>query len=154
MVVTLDNIVKLTVMLLSVVLGSSMVTVMVLHFHAWRRRESHDKGLRPLHVALVTFSYAIYVFGIGLGAYERLFGIDELLTYETRQYGYVVAMVAGFIALWIVGHLQYRYTDTGQVEDMENGKSTVRRHGSDRHSSTRDDDRVSTDERNRHSRNG
>jgi hypothetical protein len=99
------DVVRFAVIALAVITCAAMLTVLALHFRAWRAVRS-EHGLLPLHVALISLSYAAFCALLALGVIDNL---GRPLNWRTPGFG--VALVAGLASLWVVGRLQRRRID-------------------------------------------
>jgi hypothetical protein len=90
---------------LGFVLGAMNVSVIVLHFRAWRAVKDRDRtaGLLPLHVFTIAASYGILAYTVTAGVVST-YGDPPSI----RLFLYLLAFVLGIVALAIVATRQRR----------------------------------------------
>lgn len=97
------DIIRFLVVVAGALTGGATVTVITLHYRAWKRAPKGAAGLVPAHVFLIATGHLCYNIGLSVAV---IMNLDEPLTVLP------VLLFAGsaltLVALWIIGRFQRR----------------------------------------------
>lgn len=93
---------RIAIIALGCILGAMNVSVIVLHFRAWKRLKA-DAGLLPLHVFTIASSYGLLAYTVVAGVWATL-GTPG----TPRLFLYLLAFVLGIVALCVMATRQRR----------------------------------------------
>lgn len=98
------SIVRSIAVSLAAVTAGATITVLRLHYRAWKATPS-GSGIVPAHVAVISTAHLIFVVVSAVGIVERTGG-DMPLSWRTVAYG--TASLLTLVALLLIGRFQRR----------------------------------------------
>lgn len=120
------DVVRWLVIGLAAVTAGATVTVLRLHYQAWRRAPN-GSGILPFHVAVISVAHLMFVVGSAVGVIDRLNA--ETLSWRTPLFG--VASILTLVALYVIGGYERRRVQQSTVRVVTTEVETVKVDNSD-----------------------